>query len=88
MEWNVMVSCKHVSDHADPLLDGELGLWESLKLRLHLALCVGCRRFVKQLRKTRDLIRYSTRTEAEDPPEAMVDQLFARAGVPGEDPRS
>ncbi|MDE3078921.1 MAG: zf-HC2 domain-containing protein [Paracoccaceae bacterium] len=81
-----MVSCKDVSDRADALLDGELGPWDALKLRLHLAICEGCRRFVKQLRQTRDLIRHSARTEAEDPPEAMIDQLFARAGAPGDDP--
>lgn len=81
-----MLSCKDVSHRADALLDGELGPWEALKMRMHLAICEGCRRFVKQLRQTRDLIRKSAGAKADDPPQAMIETLFARAEAQSDGP--
>jgi anti-sigma factor RsiW len=47
-----MMSCKQVADRADAIIDGDLGGWEALQLRVHLAMCKGCSRFVAQLRAT------------------------------------
>lgn len=50
-----MLSCKEVATRASALIDGELSTWEALQIRLHLAMCKGCDRFVGQVRTTRDL---------------------------------
>lgn len=52
-----MLSCKEVATRASALIDGELSTWEALQMRLHLAMCKGCERFVGQVRTTRDLTR-------------------------------
>jgi len=52
-----MLSCKEVADRASDLIDGDLGLFDLLQLRLHLAMCKGCDAFVRQMRTTRDLTR-------------------------------
>ncbi|QCO57817.1 zf-HC2 domain-containing protein (plasmid) [Pseudorhodobacter turbinis] len=52
-----MLSCKEVAARASDLIDGELSTWESLQMRLHLAMCKGCEQFVNQVRTTRDLTR-------------------------------
>lgn len=50
-----MPSCKEVAERASALIDGELGLFDRLQMRLHLAMCKGCDAFVRQIRTTRDL---------------------------------
>ncbi|GAA6202189.1 zf-HC2 domain-containing protein [Aquicoccus sp. SU-CL01552] len=50
-----MLSCQEVSTRASALIDRELGPWQALRMRLHLAMCKGCRRFIGQMRTTRDL---------------------------------
>ena len=45
----MMLTCKEVSRLASQGLDRQLGLGERVKLRLHLAICDGCRNFRKQL---------------------------------------
>ncbi|HEX9397464.1 MAG TPA: zf-HC2 domain-containing protein [Burkholderiales bacterium] len=44
-----MLTCKEVSRLASQGLDRRLGLGERARLRLHLAICDGCRNFRKQL---------------------------------------
>jgi anti-sigma factor RsiW len=51
----MMLGCKQVALRASALVDGELGAWDALQMRLHLAMCKGCDRFVAQIRSTRDL---------------------------------
>lgn len=50
-----MFRCDEVADRASRLIDGELGFWPRLEIRLHLAMCRGCRNFIEQMRLTRDL---------------------------------
>lgn len=47
-----MLSCKQVADRASALIDGELPAWDALQVRLHLAMCKGCGRFIEQMRVT------------------------------------
>ena len=42
-------ACDEVARLASERLDRRLGLWEGLLMRLHLRLCVWCRRYVEQL---------------------------------------
>ncbi len=50
-----MLSCKEVAERASALIDGELTVWDSVQMRLHLAMCKGCGRFIGQMRTARDL---------------------------------
>jgi hypothetical protein len=44
-----VISCQEASRLLSQRQDRELGSWEVLKLRAHLALCDICTRFSKQL---------------------------------------
>lgn len=45
-----MLSCREVTERSSRYVDAELGTMERLSMRLHLLMCVHCRRFVAQLR--------------------------------------
>ncbi len=61
-----MLSCKDVADRASALIDGELSTWDALQIRLHLAMCKGCGRFIEQMRLTDQLT-----AEVADPGEQL-----------------
>lgn len=65
-----MLSCKEVADRASALIDGELSGWEALRMRLHLAMCKGCSRFIDQIRVTDQLTARVARIEETRPQEA------------------
>ncbi|MDP4033573.1 MAG: hypothetical protein Q8P60_12095 [Pseudorhodobacter sp.] len=50
-----MPTCREVALHADDWLSQDLGTWQALQLRLHIAMCKGCGRFIDQMRVTRSL---------------------------------
>ena len=58
-----MMTCKQVSERASAFIDGELGVWEAMQLRMHLAMCSGCQHFIRQMRTTRDLIQSTGKSE-------------------------
>lgn len=58
-----MLSCKEVAERASALIDGELGAFEALQIRLHLAMCKGCGVFIGQMRMTERLTRAVVETE-------------------------
>ncbi len=45
-----MISCKEASRLASQQLERPLTLGERVRFRLHLAICVGCRRMERQFR--------------------------------------
>jgi hypothetical protein len=45
-----MKTCREVYEEASDLLDDQLPLLSRLEIRMHLILCVHCRRYVRQLR--------------------------------------
>lgn len=51
-----MMSCKEVAERASALVDGEVSAWEAMQLKVHLAMCKGCGRFVDQIRTTDELV--------------------------------
>ena len=59
-----MLTCQQVTARATALLEDELSFRERLSIRLHLAMCVHCRRFLRQLRR---LIARMHRQEREHP---------------------
>lgn len=46
---NVVLSCREVAKSASDYLDANLSWRRRLQLRLHLAMCAHCRRYVDQL---------------------------------------
>lgn len=45
-----MISCKEASRLASQQLERTLTPYEQLQFRMHLAICVGCRRMTRQFR--------------------------------------
>ncbi|WP_244435491.1 zf-HC2 domain-containing protein [Martelella sp. AD-3] len=63
MRIYLMLRCSEVAERASLLIDGELGPWQRFNMKLHLAMCSGCRAFVAQMRITRDLTRMASGSE-------------------------
>ena len=61
-----MLTCKDVAERASALIDQELGFWDRLQMRLHLAMCEGCQRFVSQVQVTNELVQAAAPRDAED----------------------
>jgi hypothetical protein len=51
------LSCRDASVLLSQAQDRELGLYERVKLRLHLAVCDGCSNFLRQLAFMRTALR-------------------------------
>jgi hypothetical protein len=47
-----MLSCKDITENANAYLEKDLPLSKRLSVRMHLFMCVHCRRYVDQLRIT------------------------------------
>ncbi len=45
-----MLTCQEVTAKASLMVDGELGFRERIALRVHLMMCVNCRRFARQFK--------------------------------------
>lgn len=52
-----MLSCKELVAHSSDFLDGQLDLRKRMSVRLHLAMCQHCRRFIKQMRLSQSVLR-------------------------------
>lgn len=48
----IMPSCKDITEHSSDYLDRNLSFKERLGFRVHLFLCVSCRRYLSQLKLT------------------------------------
>ena len=59
-----MLSCKEATRLASQGLDRELALGERIALRVHLAICAGCRNVDRQLSFLRRAIRRLPELEA------------------------
>jgi len=53
----MMLSCREVTRLVSQGQDRGLGLGERVRLRLHFALCAGCRNFERQLEFLRRAVR-------------------------------
>lgn len=68
-----MLSCKELVAHSSDLLDGQLSLRQRLGVRAHLAMCLRCRRFIKQMRLSQAVLR-----QLPQAPIAELDALAAK----------
>ncbi|TVR02319.1 MAG: zf-HC2 domain-containing protein [Deltaproteobacteria bacterium] len=52
-----MLKCREVYEIASDYIDGDLGRWARIQMRLHLAMCRHCSRLVRQLEYGRRIVR-------------------------------
>jgi predicted anti-sigma-YlaC factor YlaD len=81
-----MFRCSEVVERASLLIDGELGFWPRLNIRLHLAICRGCRAFVEQMRITHELTAMAGATLDPEPSEEITAALARRRMGPDKKP--
>ena len=68
-----MLSCKELVANSSDFLDGQLRLRQRIAVRLHLASCSNCRRFIRQMRVTQAVLR-----QLPDEPIPELDSLAKR----------
>jgi len=68
-----MLTCKQLVENSSDYLDAQLTLRGRLSVRLHLAMCVNCRRFIRQMKLSQALIR-----QLPDAPIAELETLAAK----------
>lgn len=76
-----MLSCKQLVLRSSDFLDRQLTLRESLLLRTHLAMCINCRRFIRQLRLTQRVVQQMPEAEINDL-DALAERLARAANKP------
>ena len=82
-----MLECKDVADGASDYIDGRMPLTPRLAVWLHLSMCALCRAYVRQLRRTVDVLQ-RVGGEDEPTPDAVRDAALAAltktpAGIAG-----
>ena len=70
-----MLTCEQVIARASAFVDGELNLRERIGIRLHLAICVHCRRFLRLFRLLTK--RLSRQDEDAEVSEQFVTQVLS-----------
>lgn len=65
-----MLNCRQVAEHVSAMMDGELSLRERLSVRMHLLMCVHCRRFQRHLHSMVSALR------SREPSTGPVDSVF------------
>ncbi|WP_207063103.1 anti-sigma factor [Motiliproteus sp. SC1-56] len=82
-----MLKCEQIAEKASAYVDGELGFWAALQYRLHLAMCRPCLRFVRQFRRTIEMVRRLPCSPVEqakiDAVAQRLDSLEKRESPPG-----
>ena len=78
-----MLTCQEVTAKASLMIDGELGFRERLAVRLHLMMCVHCRRFARQFEALVSGMALLSRTEPEIVP-GFVDRVMLSLDGPRE----
>ncbi len=76
--------CRDISALATDYMEGELRLRRRLAMRLHLAICSGCRGFMQQMRRTVRLVgSLPTAPPAPDAEARLLATLPDRQAPPG-----
>ena len=69
------LTCKEVTEAITDYLEGRLSFGEWVRFQMHLGLCFGCRRYLRQMKLT---IRTLGALPAEPIPPAIRDELIQR----------
>ncbi|WP_455211009.1 zf-HC2 domain-containing protein [Kaarinaea lacus] len=62
-----MLSCKDITEQANSYLEKELSFSKRLSVRVHLFMCVHCRRYIEQLHITIQTLGRMKKEEPVDP---------------------
>jgi hypothetical protein len=73
-----MLSCKDITEKANDYLDKDLPFPARVKVRMHLFMCVHCRRYVEQLKMTVQTIARMTPADQEPINNSFKEELVAR----------
>ena len=69
-----MISCREATERTNRYLDGELGLWSAMQVKMHLLACRYCRRLVRQMRTVVCLVNeYGYTLPPDDVDESVLD---------------
>lgn len=83
-----MLTCRELSERADDYIDGKLGFWSRMEVRMHLLACRYCRGFVSQTHAVVGLIRKSGHAPPPDETEQELLEAFRkRSGALNKPPR-
>jgi hypothetical protein len=83
-----VLTCKQVTERASRYIDADLGCTERAGIRMHLAMCGACSRYLQQMRTTLGLLpaaAITTTSEAAD--EQAAELVMARLMAAGAAPR-
>lgn len=67
-----MLSCKHTIEQGSDYLEKDLGFWRKVEMKLHLMICVNCRNYVKQLKRT---VLMLSKVKTKQPNDEQLKQL-------------
>lgn len=62
-----VISCRESTRLASQALDRELAFGERVALRVHLAICLGCRRAGRQMERLRKAVRELAEVDVSSP---------------------
>lgn len=62
------LTCQEVAEAITEYLDGSLTFWQRVRFELHLGMCLACRNFLRQMKKT-------IQTLGKLPPEPIPDRI-------------
>ncbi len=71
-----MLTCQEVTAKASLMVDGELGFRERIAVRMHLMMCVNCRRFARQFQALVSSMASRNRLESETIVPELVDRVM------------
>lgn len=69
------LTCKKLTEAVTDYLEGELTVAQWVRFQMHLGMCVGCRRYLRQMKLT---IRTLGRLPEEPVPAAVREELLRR----------
>ena len=73
-----MLTCHQVTEQSTALLEGALSLRKRMAMRMHLVMCVHCRRFNRQLRSLVESLH--SRRRLEPVTDEFVDRAVTAVG--------
>lgn len=71
-----MLSCKQLNERATPYLEGDYNFVQKMSFWMHLAMCVHCRRYIRQLKLAIYTVQLMSRFR--EPSEAEIEALVTR----------
>ncbi|MBT4836130.1 MAG: zf-HC2 domain-containing protein [Methylococcales bacterium] len=70
-----MLTCRDIESKSSDYIDNDLNIWQKMKYKFHLFMCVDCRRFIKHLKLT----IYTYKNSLNQPtPKEKIDQVMDR----------